>query len=77
MKRYQTLALRAIRCNAWRWVDGMVADTDLTTYAIRLPDLEHPATVERLRALVRCECGTEAAETTEVAALIAALEARR
>lgn len=77
MKPLQDLALRAVRCADWCWMDGMVADTDLTTYAIRLPDLEHPGTVECLRALVLKAAGPEAAGAADVVGLIAALEARR
>lgn len=71
------LALRAVRCRMWCWMDGMVADTAVTNYAIRLPDLSHPATVERLRLLVRATAGDEAASATDVAALIASLEAAK
>lgn len=71
----QDLAIRAVRCRAWCWMDGMVADRDLTNYAIRLPDLSHPATVECLRALVQRATGCEVAETADPAALIDALEA--
>jgi len=73
----QNLALRAVRCRMWCWMDGMVADTAATNYTIRLPDLSHPATVERLRLLVRAAAGDEAASAPDVAALVASLEAAR
>lgn len=77
MRPLQNLALRAVRCRMWCWIDGMVADTTLTNYTIRLPDLSHPATVERLRLLVRAAAGDEAASAPDVAALVASLEAAR
>ena len=41
------LALRALNCNGWHWLQGMSEDSN------RLPDLEDPATLGALFQLVR------------------------
>lgn len=53
MTDHRALALRVTRCKLYRWVEGMVADTTRTNYAVRLPDLSHPATVGCLWSVLR------------------------
>lgn len=48
-----SLALRAVQCSRWRWVDGMMFDKERTTVDLRVPDLGHPATVGCVLRLVR------------------------
>lgn len=53
MSDFPELAQRVIRCRHWKWVEGMVIDSERTSYALRLPDLSHPATVGCLFAIYR------------------------